>query len=166
MEAWENIVRENAERSNSYEYFNYFRNLREFYRLIGEHYYVETALLKLRYKVDKPLVMELRRRGYNISLRSSKEYAKSLQQALSQASNLKTKIKIKENELTMHPKGGNAKQMSFEEIMAQLIDLLKVNVDDTLTLARYNAYKKQIKEKARQQQRAAMSRNGRTIHYR
>lgn len=150
-EAWEEIVRRNAEENGSYDYQNYLNNLKEYYRLISEHTLVKAALLKLSYKVDPILAKYLTSRGYVIRLGKqravdSEAYANSIFAAVKKSDNLVTKIRMKRKEMTNTTNlKGNSK--TFEAMMASLISLLGFEVNSNITLARYNEYKKFIKQK-------------------
>lgn len=158
-EAWEEIVRRNAEENGSYEYQNYMDNLREYYRLIAEHTLVKASLLKLTYKVDPQLARYLTSRGYVIRLgkqkaSDSEAYANSIRSAISKSDNLVTKIKMKQKEMTSTTNlKGQVK--SFESVMGNLIALLGFEVSANITLARYNEYKKFIKQKYKPKEKVA-----------
>lgn len=158
-EAWEEIVRRNAEENGSYEYQNYLDNLKEYYRLIAEHTLVKASLLKLTYKVDPQLAKYLTSRGYVIRLgkqkaADSEAYANSIQAALRKSDNLVTKIRMKQKEMT-NTTNLKGQSKTFESIMGNLIAMLGFEVSADITLARYNEYKKFIKQKYKPKEKVA-----------
>lgn len=158
-EAWEEIVQRNAEENGSYEYQNYLDNLREYYRLITEHTLVKASLLKLTYKVDPALAKYLTSRGYVIRLgkqkaSDSEAYANSIHAALKKSDNLVTKIRMKQKEMT-NTTNLKGQVKTFESLMGNLIALLGFEVSADITLARYNEYKKFIKQKYKPKEKVA-----------
>lgn len=157
-EAWEDIVRRNAEENGDYAYQNYVENLKEYYRLITERDLVFACLLKLSCKVDKDTAKFLTSRGYVIRLgkmqqSDSEAYANSLSSARSKMMNLNTKIEMKQKEMT-NTTNLKGNQRTFESVMGSLISMLGFEVSSDLTLSRYNEYKKFIKEKYKKKQLA------------
>lgn len=155
-EVWEEIVRRNAEENGDYAYQNYLDNLREYYRLIAERDLVFACLLKLSCKVDRDTAKFLTSRGYVIRLgkmqkEDSEAYAKSLSAARSKMMNLNTKIEMKQKEMT-NTTNLKGNQKTFESVMGSLIAMLGFEVSSDLTLARFNEYKKFIKEKYKKKQ--------------
>lgn len=150
-ERWEDIVRINAEVNGSYEYQNYLENCKEYYRLIAEHTLIKASLLKLSYKVDPDLAKYLSSRGYVIRMgkktaNDSDAYAKSIFAAMKKSDNLVTKIRMKQKEMT-NTTNMKGQVKSFESVMGSLSALLGWEPGPDITLARYNEYKKFIKEK-------------------
>jgi hypothetical protein len=160
MEAWEEIVKRNAEENGSYEYQNYLDNLKQYYRLIAEHTLIKASLLKLTYKVDPELAKYLTSRGYVIRLgkrkaSDSEAYANSIHAAIKKSDNLVTKIEMKRKEMT-NTTNMKGQVKNFESVMGNLISLLGFEVrGDELTLARYNEYKKFIKQKYKPKEKVA-----------
>jgi hypothetical protein len=146
-EIWEEIVKTNAEANGSYEYFNYLRTRKEYFRLIAERDFLKLAFTKLLRRVDRALVAEVKQKGFNISLLNSEQYSKTLYAAIHRWNNYSTKIKLKQNEMEGFAKDNGDNVKSFEEIMGNLTSLLEFTVPDDITLARFNEYRKFIKEK-------------------
>lgn len=169
LEVWEEIVQRNAEVSGNYTYMNHFRALKEYYRLINEHALVKAVLQKYSFSKnifkrgvgpvtqrDKELVAMLAKKGYPLNFKDDEKFADSLLAAMRKSQNLLTKITMKRNELNgfLEAKG---QQQSFEEVMADLISALQFNVDDNITLARYNEYKKFIKVKYKRREKGVLA---------
>jgi hypothetical protein len=164
IEIWEEIVQRNAEVNGNYTYMNWFRASREYYKLISEHALVKAILQKFSFTKtfkrfvgpttdkDKVLVAVLGQRGYVLDFRSSEQFAESIYANMLKSQNLVTKITMKRNEINGFVSSNGAVQ-GFEEVMADLIASLNVNVDDNITLARYNEYKKVIKLRHKQSQK-------------
>lgn len=150
-ERWEEIVRINAEVNGSYEYNNYLESCKEYYRLVAEHTLIKASLLKLSYKVDPELAKYLTSRGYVIRLGKRKAsdsdaYANSIDAALRKSDNLVTKIRMKQREMT-NTTNIKGQVKSFESVMGALSAALGWEPGPDITLARYNEYKKFLKEK-------------------
>ncbi len=149
MEVWEGIVKRNADVTGNNDYLVYLKLIKSYYKLLAEEAYVKGALLKLFHKFDKDLAIDLQKMGYPIVITDSAAYAKSLVYCAKKSENLKSKIKMKENELLIFQKQNEEaiENKSFEQIMGNLIGLLGFHVPDDITLARYNEFRLQIIEK-------------------
>lgn len=148
IEAWEEIVKENAKQNGTFEYQTYLEDAREHTRLLNEYNLVKAILTKLSFVVDYELVNYLQDKGYRIDISSSEKYADSLTKAIRKSDNLITKINMKRNELAGLETKKGGKSSNYEEIMASLEFALGWSVGEDITLARYNALKKLAKKKA------------------
>lgn len=151
LQAWEEIVRENGERNGDRSYSSYFRLLKGYGVLLATYSVVKISLLKLAVSpVDCEVVFDLRRRGYQINMSDNTVYAESIRVGLRKVDNLITRIRMKKSELeaqfAVQEKGT---PIGFEEIIAKITSGLGFVVQDNITLARYNEYKKILKEKSR-----------------
>ncbi len=146
--AWIAIVRQNAEANGDRSYDSYFQLLKSYTLLVAQYTIVKAELMQLSVVIDYDLVLDLRKRGYKISLNSTAELAKSIEAALKKVSNLVTKATMKQKEMEAmmanQPKSG---KVGFEQLMANISTGLGFVVQDDITLARYNEYKRILKDK-------------------
>jgi len=144
---WEDIVKQNQKANGSYEFDIYFFSTQDYALLLNDYIFIKAALMKLSLEVDRDLVKVLAGKGYRISLENSEEYAKTLLACLRRSENLITKTVMKHNELAEFSKARSGAKTSFEEVMANLSFGLGFTVPDSITLARYNEYRKILKAK-------------------
>lgn len=147
--AWEQIVKQNSQNNGTYQYNSYFQLLQTYELLVNEYNTIKAMLTKLSLKIDHDLIKELRRKGYNINATVNSEvYATSLLNAGRKVENLVTKIKSKQTELNqMEAQDDRKSSLGFEELLANLSVGLGFNVDDSVTLARFNEFQKLLKKK-------------------
>lgn len=145
IEAWESIVKKNNEQNGSFEYQTYFNNVETVAELLAEYNIVKGMLFILRYEIDYTYIEELKEFGYKISTQP-KLYEASLQAAERKSDNIITKIGIKKSEI-MEMLEASGPDASFDNLMATLSASLEYEVNDDITLARFNEYRKIIKKK-------------------
>jgi hypothetical protein len=151
LDAWEGIIKRNAEATGSGTYMIWFKTMRSYWALYAKHAIVNASLLLLKIKVDRRTIADLKKYGYHIDTSNSNTYADSLIRVSNQAKNLTTQLRMKENELRKmneqkavdEAKDGN----SFDSVMAWLCLGTGLNLSDTITLGRYNEYVKAVKER-------------------
>jgi len=149
LEAWEAIVKRNSAEAGSQEYSNYFNLVKAYALLIAKQISVKSSLLKLTVTTEWEDIVYLRGCGYNIDTTTTLSYWASLESGLRKSEDLLNKIKMKQFELEAIVKGRQAERsMGFEETIANLITGLGFSVDDNISLARFNEYRKLIKKKA------------------
>lgn len=149
-ENWEILIGRNSFENGSNQYSSYRQANKDHKQFISEYILVKAMLTKLLFIIDDECIDFLRKRGYKIDKTNSEKYAESLYLAQRRSKNLITKTKMKQNEILGFTKGeSTAPAQNFEEIMANLISGLGVQVSDDITLARYNAYKNIIKNKVK-----------------
>lgn len=102
---------------------------------------------------DDDLISDLRAKGYKINTTDKNTYCESISNAMHRAEHLVTRMKMKANEINeMMKDSGGSQVVSFEEIIANLSFMLGFELPDNLTLARYNEYKKILKERNKRQE--------------
>lgn len=147
MEAWENIVRENSEKTGSNSYSSYFNDTVQYSQLLSEYLFMRAALTKLLYVIDFDLIQKVREFGYMINLSNSQAYADSLYATSRRVDNLATRIKMQYNRMALNTvdksEGGG-----FDETIANLNMAIGFVETDNITLARYNEYCKTLKKRA------------------
>jgi hypothetical protein len=144
MDAWELIVKNNSET----RYKNYVTDLKVLNSLIEDYVVIKGLLLKLCAIVDDDDIAFLAKKGYKIDTSGKKAYAESIKRAMRKSDNLTNRANLKRNEIMRQfEASGDEKPETFDVVMADLIMGLEFNVDDNITLARYNELKKLVKEK-------------------
>lgn len=157
LEAWEAIVKADAKANGSFTYDAYLNLIKAYGTLVAEYTSVRALLTKLRIVTDYSDVKYVRKKGYKIDLTDSDTFTKSLDAATKRTEGLVTRIKMKQNEIAALYKEaghGSGNRMGFEQVIANLIFHLGFQVDDNITLARYNAYKQIIKQKQEAERKA------------
>lgn len=145
MEAWEAIVKRNSESAGNNSYSTYFEDTVQYSRLLGEYLFMRAALTKLLYMIDFELIKQVRDFGYVIELDSTQKYADSLYATSRRVDNLATRIRMQYNRMalnTVDKSGGG-----FDEAIVNLNLALGMEVNDNITLARYNEYCKLVKKR-------------------
>lgn len=117
--------------------------------MMEEFISIRSKIIKLHFKIDTEIIKSLKRKGYNINTSSRSLYEESLDNALSRSEGIITRISLKLREMEKDSKKSETedRDFGFEEIIAQLNVGLGFNVDDSLTLARFNEYKKIISKR-------------------
>lgn len=146
LEAWEKIVKKNADENGNNDYDSYYNGLKIYSTLNAEYVLVKALLTFLCFSIDYQYIEQLRKLGYKIDTTNTQLYTESLSNGLRRADNLKTKIESKAKELQLLFKGGeNGKPETFEQVLAHLNAGLGFNVNEDITLSRFNEYKKILK---------------------
>lgn len=145
--AWESIVKVNAKENNNLEYGSYFDTVQAYGNILADYNIVKACLLKLAMKYSAEDHKILKDKGYHIDPTSNEAYAETIFAAMRKSDNLVTKLMSKQNELGMMSSGMEGQVVTFDKAVAEISYQLNFEVDDTITLARYNVYKKLIKEK-------------------
>jgi len=153
-EQWESIVSQNNRENGSNLYDTYFENFQEYYRLCNEYVMIRAILLRCNIATTveeiKKHVDYVNIRGYRLNIKEgidSHKFIESLDRAFSKCDNLKTRIQMKLNEIKASNVEGN--NDSFDDVMANLVSLLQTNVDDDITLSRYNSFQKVLKRRVK-----------------
>lgn len=149
-EAWEKIVKQNAEASGRLELGYYLNNYQAFARLLADFNAIKATLNLLLLVVDDTYIGWLNSKGFVIVTdKGQNAYVESLNAAMRKSDNYITRIKMKQNELLKIGEGQSGKKFGFEELIANLTMVLGFEVNDNVTLVRYNEYNKLIAKKQR-----------------
>jgi hypothetical protein len=151
-ERYEEIIKENSKRNNSFDYQHYFGLQRKLYTHINDYYTIKAALLKLTIDVDREIIDFLKTKGFKISLKSQEEYEKTVHASFRRIEGHRTRANIIKSDIDKLQKGKEASPL-YEEILAILSYQLGYTVDKNITLAQYNEYRKIIKHKQRGNER-------------
>lgn len=146
-EAWEQIVKLNADANQDANYDLYLDNVKMYGFYIEEYNYVKAMLLCLRYFVDSNYIAELKSLGYKIDTSGSKAYLESLIACERRSDNLLTKIESKYKEIKSSSKKDGEEAPTLGSLIAQVSFGVGFNIPETVGLAQFNEYKKLIKEK-------------------
>jgi hypothetical protein len=154
VKTWEEIIKQNSRVNGDFEYESFLQLLQGYAMLLAEYTIVRAMLLKLAFVIDFPMIREVRLRGYKLVLTDSLSYAESISVCMRRVDSLVTQARMKYNELQRNygEKKGGTKNANFEEVMAGLSMSLGFSVEDTITLSRFNEYKKMINRKNAQLQ--------------
>lgn len=148
FDQWEKIVQQNSKVNGNAEYRSYYDNLYHYNKLLKDFNAIKATITILYFEVDNDLISYLDSKGYKISTHTSLAYVESLNAAMNKSNQLITKIEMRSKAILKaneQSKGSN-QQLTFETLMANLTIALGFNIDDSITLARYNDYNKIIKK--------------------
>jgi len=160
---WDLIIQKNYQTNGGHDYLNFVDSMKSYGHFLSEYNLIKATLLKLIslnlevgivigmnevFIQDDELIADLRNRGYRIDTTDKNTFCDSLNKAMQRSEHLVTRMKMKANEINeMMKDNGGSQAVSFEEIIANLSFMLGFELPDTLTLARYNEYKKILKER-------------------
>ena len=154
VERWESIVQENSRRNGDRRYDAYHTLLQNYAELVASHTVVSASLEILWWKVDFPIIDDVRSRGFKIDTINSERYKQSIISARAKCKNLITRYEMQRKEIERQFGQNDQKESSYtyEEIIGSLeLGLERTIMDsDTLTLAKYNVLKKGIQRKNEQ----------------
>ncbi len=155
-EQWEAIVVRNSQ-ANGFSLENYEDDLKTYAELLGTYEKVRLSLLECMFVIDNETIAFLEEKGFKLDRSSASKYAKSIQACLQKSKNILTKLKTKYNEIqasnTVDKKA--PVKTSVEEVLANISVSMGFNVEPTVTLARFNEYKKIVRKRAEKSKRAA-----------
>lgn len=149
LEEWEKIVAENAKANGDYNYDSYFQLLKSYLKLISQYTIVKSMLMRCCFIISWEDISELRRRGFKIVVDNTGKYTESITAAMRRVDNLVTRAVMKKKEIEKYFQESDRKQspVGFEQAMANLNYSLGFSVNENLTLAAFNEYKKIIRAK-------------------
>lgn len=149
LEGMEKIVSDNANANGDYNYDSYYQLLKSYLKLIAQYTIVKSLLMKCCYVIVWEDIVELRRRGFKIAVDNSGKYTASITAAMRRVDNLVTKAVMKKKEIEAYFKESdrNHQPVGFEQAVANLNYSLGFSVNESLTLAAFNEYKKIIRAK-------------------
>jgi len=154
LNAWEAIVRKQEKVTGSNQYSSVLQLMKGYAILINDHTVIRACLVKtLLFPTDWEIVQTLRAKGYEIDWLNKVEW---IQNAIRRNENLITKATMKQKELQrmFQTKETKTDPKGFEEIIAILNFALGFNVDESITLARYNEYQKILNKRQKEVEEA------------
>lgn len=144
---WEAIVRRNSE-SSGVNVSEYEDNLKSYALLLADYQRVKLCLLESSMIVDDETIAFLKSKGYTLDKSSASKYFASIQGGLQKSKNILTKLTTKFNAIQQaNEDQGKAAKTSIEEVLANISVSIGFSVDASVTLARFNEYKKIVKKK-------------------
>jgi hypothetical protein len=147
--AWEKIIAQNSSANNSLEYSSYVNHLRQLAKMLNEFTMLKSAVFVLALNADKDVIDFLKKKGHIVDTSSDQAYDKSLERLVKKHDALATQITMKQNQIQALSEKEVTEQVGFDQIMASLSAQIGFTVPEDVTLARYNEYKKIIKQKAK-----------------
>lgn len=152
-EQWESIVKRNSDTTGTFDYDEYFQLLKSYALLMVDYTLSKALLISLSFNIDYEKLQKVRSLGYRIDTSNTLTYTTSLTNALRKCENLNTKLVAKRKEIDLLFKDAVKNKTGFEEIIANLNYQLGFNVNEDITLARFNEYKKILNRKRKQNER-------------
>lgn len=153
-EVWEGIITENSKANNISDFNNNISELKSYHYLSNEFLFIRATLIKLLMDANDEDIKELRKRGYFIS-EDQEKYFDSVLMALRKCDNLKTKIEMKRKELERNNKSSDKSgKVEYVDLIASLEMSLGRQVEDNITLSKYNSLCKFAKRKHEQEKKA------------
>lgn len=146
---FEEITKRNAQQNNDFAYQAYYNNIKTYGQLIEEYELVKLELSKLKIVIDDDSIGFLKDKGYRIDINgTATRYAQTIQAAEARSNSILTKIQMKANELKLEAeKADKNKSEGIEEVLAGMSTVLGWNIPSDITLARFNKYRKIVKDK-------------------
>lgn len=150
-EAWEKIVQKNNYHSGNRQYDNYLNLVKQYNLAIKELNAVVSTIMCLIFVVDKEQIEFLKSKGYKIDTSSATAYDNSLAIALHESGKIRSKIKIKYNQINnFNQRAIESKEhgeVTLDEMLTALSMEVGFQLPDSITLAQYNAYAKRVKKR-------------------
>ncbi len=150
--AFEKIVEQNATANQDNTYRRYSQSLISYNKLLSELNVVKAYLIQLLFQVDTDVIRWLKGKNYIISTANSKEYELTIYANLRKSENLVTRLQMKVKEITNMLESHTSDQTSpttIGSLIASVSAELGFALDENLTLAEFNEYKRIIKSRNR-----------------
>lgn len=154
---WDELIKLNSKQNNDLGFLSYVSNLRVFAALLADYNIIKASLLKLfvllfgvgvRLRSDDELIMWLKNKGYIIATTDNIVYAESINRAMHSSDAIITQLTMRRNKMLVRSKEQESVALvGVEEVIANLSFSLGYEVSDSITLARFNEYKKIIRAK-------------------
>lgn len=146
---WEQLISENSKHNNNAGYDEYLTKDKQYKSLINDYTTIKAALIKLSICADEPLRLWLWKLGYKVTFVPYEKYSVSLGAALKRLENLVSKILMVGNEISsINKERSNTQVITFDDLMANLVDRAGYSLPDNITLARFNSINKVLSKKS------------------
>lgn len=148
LEAWEAIVKKQQEVTGNNQYTAFFRLNKGYLIHLNDHILIRACLILIAISEnpEQEYFDILKDKGYNIDTSSQEAINNSIDAGLHKCDNLITKATSKRKEIdTILKQSDTGEAMGFEGVIANLNYNLGFNVDENITLSRFNEYQKIIK---------------------
>lgn len=153
LTAWEELVKRQGKASGTNQYSSYIQLLKGYAKLVNDHTVIRACLVYLMFApIRWDIIETLKLYNYPVEIKEGQIVVESLKAKLRAVENLITKAEMKRKEIERLFKNTDDKKekKGFEEILAGLNFALGFNVDENITLARYNEYQKILKARQKQ----------------
>jgi hypothetical protein len=151
LEAWELIIKKQQQITGNNQYNAFFRLNKGYLINLNDYTLIRACLILTGINnlfPDYEYIQILKEKGYPIDLSSPESIVNSVNVGLQKCEKLITKATTKRKEIELLIKQSEtSEEIGFEQVIANLNYQLGFNIDDNLTLARYNEYQKIIKAK-------------------
>jgi hypothetical protein len=149
--AWEAIIKKQQEITGNNQYNAFFRLNKGYLLNLNDYTLIRACLILTGINnifPDYEYIKILKEKGYNIDTSTPETIIDSVNGGLQKCDGLITKATTKRKEIEMIMNQNESKdKVGFESAIANLNYQLGFNVDDNLTLSRFNEYQKIIKAK-------------------
>lgn len=152
LDVWENIVKKQQQVTGNNQYDAFFRLNKGYLINLNDYTMIRACLILVGINylyIDWEYIKILKEKGYSIDTSTPERILETVKYQLQVCEKLITKSTSKRKELDMMIKGGEESktEISFESMLANLNYALGFNVNEDLTLCRYNEYQKIITAK-------------------
>lgn len=171
--AWEQIVKKQEKITGSNQYNSVLQLMKGYASLLNDHSVIRACLIHIMngamlnadaLPLDWEVLQVLKSKGYTIRTSQRSETLEDIKNGLRRNENLITKATMNKKALEKMFKDRQDKQeeqKGFEEILANLNFALGFNVDENITLSRYNEYQKILIARAKAEEKNKLKGNGR-----
>jgi hypothetical protein len=144
--AWEEIIKQNGEETNSRHYEKYLDNYRKYNKTANEYQLIKAQLISLMMVFDKGITDELNVKGYRIfnqptgnRTQDTANYTESILNAGKRVENLKSKCNSLAFEMNKYTESLTNKKQAFSKVIGALIyEIPGLNNPEEIKLATYN----------------------------
>lgn len=147
---WKDIIVSSTRANGNMEY-DYQLNMVISYRnLLKEYNTIRAVLTKLMFVIDDELISILTKKRYKIDTSYSSKYWESLTASWKRCDNMSTRLGIMMSQIKAEfkEKNNSSQHETMEEVLGSISYGIGFNVEDNVTLARFNKYKHLLKKKS------------------
>lgn len=140
---WRLICDENAKQTGDRTLSTYQKGIRAYGKLVAEYELVKLYIMKLTMVVDYQSIDYLKSKGYKIDLSCASGYSESLSKAMLRSGSVITRVQMKLNELRAITNKTEKENIgNIEDTIARISTTLGFTLNQNITLASFNAYRK------------------------
>lgn len=158
-EAWEQVVKDNAKATGSFNFDEYFKLECDYATLLKDYLTIKAVLLKLQLVEDKKEIEWLKQKGYKFNYGRSKElYVQQIENAISKSDAIITRLIMKQNQITgllEENQADNVEPPTLEKLLARISKYVGYHVPRNILLARYNEFNEMIRKEIEANERPA-----------
>lgn len=146
IHAWEQIIIAAEQANSGIQYATQLDDIKEINWLFSEYIVVKSLLMRASFEINHKVIERLADHDHPLDTSSSPAYAASILNQQRRVENFVTLIAIKQKEITKQRSTDKATLISFDSVMAELSKRLHFSVPENITLARFDAYSKVLKD--------------------